>query len=82
MDVRTREEFQAGHAEGAVNIPLGPLAAASAELSDGTLVVNLCQSGARSGRAVALLHGRGLQVADVHGGLDARVKQSLPVRRP
>jgi rhodanese-related sulfurtransferase len=62
LDVRTPDEFRAGHAEGSVNIPLGRLSGAAAELPDGAVVVTMCQAGGRSGRAVALLHGRGIRV--------------------
>ena len=54
VDVRTPEEFAEGHVPGAVNIPLGTLAAA--KLPAGELYV-YCHSGARSAQAVRYLKG-------------------------
>lgn len=57
LDVRTPEEFAAGHVPGAVNIPHTELAARIAELSgarDKDIVV-YCRTGKRSGEALGIL---------------------------
>ncbi|WP_163783028.1 rhodanese-like domain-containing protein [Myxococcus vastator] len=62
VDVRTPEEYAAGHLPGAVNIPVGELARRLGELgSPGTPLVVYCRSGARSGRAERLLKAQGFQ---------------------
>ncbi|HKK49657.1 MAG TPA: rhodanese-like domain-containing protein [Alkalispirochaeta sp.] len=61
VDVRTPEEFRAGHVEGAVNIPLDEIVNRSQELGDGEQPVILyCNSGNRSGQAIVRLHRHGL----------------------
>jgi rhodanese-related sulfurtransferase len=60
VDVRTPEEFQAGHIEGARNIPVGELPQRSSEVGDKSQpVVVYCRSGARSRRAKGLLEDGG-----------------------
>ncbi len=60
VDVRTREEFAAGHLPGAVNIPVQELDRRMAELEPkGEPVVLYCRSGNRSGRAARMLKGAG-----------------------
>ncbi len=70
LDVREQDEWDAGHAPGAVHIPLGELTGRLGELpeTDGTLGV-VCRSGGRSGRAVEWLVSQGFEVASVDGGM-------------
>ncbi len=60
VDVRTPEEFAAGHISGAINIPVQDLERRMGELNakDGGIVV-YCRSGARSSRAAAMLKDSG-----------------------
>ncbi len=60
IDVRSRAEFQGGHIEGAVNVPVGDLEARVEELGpkDGVYVV-YCASGMRSARAKGILKASG-----------------------
>ena len=60
VDVRTPEEFAAGHIAGAVNIPLGQLDDRMDELGprDAPLVL-YCRSGNRSGQAARVLASAG-----------------------
>jgi rhodanese-related sulfurtransferase len=60
VDVRTPEEFAAGHIPGAVNIPVGELDRRMGELEpkNGAVVV-YCRSGNRSGRATRVLESAG-----------------------
>jgi phage shock protein E len=56
VDVRTPEEYQAGHLPGAVNIPVDEISARASEIGSVTRpVVTYCHSGARSARAAATL---------------------------
>lgn len=68
VDVRTKEEYAAGHLDGAVNIPLGDIAQRKQEIKGlgNTPVVFYCRSGNRSGLAVAYLQKEGY--AGVYNG--------------
>ena len=73
LDVREQDEWDAGHAPGALHIPLGELPSRLDELpdpDDGTLAIT-CRSGGRSSRAVAWLSQQGFDVANVDGGMKA-----------
>lgn len=68
LDVRTPGEWEAGHIDGAVHIPLAELNDRMAEVPQGPLAI-LCGSGYRSAIALSLLLRRGRRdVADVPGG--------------
>ncbi len=67
LDVRTTEEYNAGHVAGSVNIPLDILPDHIAELKErNKKIIAVCRSGARSGAATGLLTQAGLEV--VNGG--------------
>lgn len=60
IDVRTRDEFAAGHIAGAVNIPVQELDRRMGELEPKDVpVVVYCRSGNRSGRATRVLKSAG-----------------------
>jgi phage shock protein E len=62
LDVRSPEEFAAGHLPGAVNIPVGEVRARVAELGPRSRpVVTYCRSGGRSARAAATLRELGFE---------------------
>lgn len=71
LDVREQDEWDAGHAPGALHIPLGELPSRLHEVpdtDDGTLAVT-CRGGGRSSRAVAWLSRQGFDVANLEGGM-------------
>ena len=81
VDVRTPEEFAAGHLRDAKNIPLADFGTRIGELekSKGKSIVVVCQTGARADKAVSLLQGAGFEdVAALDGGLAAWQTASLP----
>jgi rhodanese-related sulfurtransferase len=67
VDVRTKGEYESGHVEGAVNIPVSALAERLAELEPKTEgVVVYCRSGHRSAKAADILRKAGFtQVFDL-----------------
>jgi molybdopterin/thiamine biosynthesis adenylyltransferase/rhodanese-related sulfurtransferase len=70
VDVREVHEFQTGHLDGSVNIPLGDLSRRIGELPARSPVVFVCRSGRRSQTACELSARAGVQsVADLEGGL-------------
>jgi rhodanese-related sulfurtransferase len=73
VDVREPMEFDAGHAPGAILIPLGELPYRLGELpdTDAAPVAITCRSGNRSARAVAWLMQQGFDVVNMEGGMRA-----------
>jgi rhodanese-related sulfurtransferase len=68
LDVREPFEWQHGHIDGAVHIPLATLPQRHAELPEGqTLVV--CKIGGRSAQAVAWLQRQGHEAVNLGGGM-------------
>ena len=67
IDVREPWEFEMGHVEGSVNIPLGTVPNKVAELkSMSKPLILCCASGNRSGQATMFLNGSG--IADAYNG--------------
>lgn len=68
LDVREPVEWQHGHIDGAVHIPLMELGSRLQEVPEGrTLVV--CHMGGRSAQAVAYLNQHGHEAFNLHGGM-------------
>lgn len=83
VDVRTREEFAAGHVEGAINIPHTEMAARHTELepyADREIVL-YCRSGRRSGIAEGILEGEGFENLTNAGGLSDLQARGVPTTR-
>ena len=84
LDVRTTDEFAAGHLRDAKNIPLADLGCRIGELGTqkSKAVVVVCQQGARSAKAVRLLQKAGFEdVVSLDGGQAAWVAAGLPVTK-
>jgi rhodanese-related sulfurtransferase len=68
LDVREPFEWEAGHIEGAIHIPMRQLLDRLGDLPDGqTLVV--CKVGSRSAQVVGYLAQQGYDVMNLAGGL-------------
>ena len=81
LDVRTPEEFAAGHLAGAENIDFyaTDFADQIGALDPGEKYVVYCRSGNRSGQATSLMAEKGFTtVADVDGGIVAWEAAGLP----
>ena len=70
IDVRTPQEFSAGHLDDALNYPLSELDRHVADLDKSQLIVVYCRSGARSGRAYEYLLSQGFTRIHNAGGLE------------
>ena len=84
VDVCEVEEFAAGHVGGAKNIPLNQLDdKLAAAVKNKTLpLILVCQTGARSGRAVAMAKKLGYDNAQsMAGGLKAWQTANLPLEK-
>jgi rhodanese-related sulfurtransferase len=78
LDVRQPEEWSAGHAPGALHVPLGDLALRLGDLPPGTVVV-VCRSGGRSAVAAQALASTGRDARNLAGGMQAWSAAGLPV---
>ncbi len=83
LDVREPHELQISAIAGALNIPLGTLAARLSELDSAREMVLFCKAGTRSTRALELLVSAGFKrVKNLQGGINAwarDVDTGLPV---
>jgi NADPH-dependent 2,4-dienoyl-CoA reductase/sulfur reductase-like enzyme/rhodanese-related sulfurtransferase/TusA-related sulfurtransferase len=68
LDVRTDEEFENGHLEGAVNIPVDSLRERLGELDKSKTILEYCQVGLRGYVADRILSQNGFRVLNVTGG--------------
>ena len=68
LDVRDPDEFEAGHVEGSVNIPLDALRSRIEELPRDREVVSYCAVGHRSYFATRILRLNGLDARNITGG--------------
>lgn len=79
IDVRTPDEFNAGHLLQSKNIPLDQLAARSGELDKSASLLIVCATGLRATRAAALLKRAGFDKVHVlDGGFREWQSQGLP----
>jgi len=70
VDVRTRGEWDAGHIDGALHIPLGQLARRADEIPKDATVATICEGGLRSSLAASLLARSGRQrIVNVFDGM-------------
>jgi NADPH-dependent 2,4-dienoyl-CoA reductase/sulfur reductase-like enzyme/rhodanese-related sulfurtransferase len=67
IDVRTPGEFNAGHVDGAINIPVDDLRERFAEIPKENVIVT-CQVGQRGHTASTLLRELGIKAANLDGG--------------
>lgn len=84
IDVCEPAEFAAAHVGGAKNIPLGQLESklTGAVKNKTVPLILVCQSGARSGRAVAIAKKLGYEQAQsLGGGLASWKAANLPIER-
>jgi rhodanese-related sulfurtransferase len=83
LDVRTADEFAAGHVPGAVNISHDQLASRLAEVPKDKEVVLYCRSGRRAGLAADVLHANGYtRLSHLEGDMQAWVANGRPIAKP
>ena len=83
VDVRSDEEWAAGHVEGAIHIPHTEMAERYGELEqyEGKELVVYCRSGRRAGIAKDVLEEAGFDNVTNAGGLTDLEEQGVPVSR-
>jgi len=80
IDVRSAEEYAAGHVPGAVNIPYDQVASRLSEIPKDKEVVLYCRSGRRSGLAAETLEANGYKDLQLlQGDMPGWEKAGLPV---
>ena len=71
IDVRTGPEYEAGHIEGAINVPLNSIHFIVNHVRDIEAPIYVyCQSGARSGQATSMIKEMGFKNVNNIGGLN------------
>jgi rhodanese-related sulfurtransferase len=70
IDVREDDEWEAGHVEDSLHIPLMTLGERYDEVGSGQMLV-VCRSGHRSEQAAAYLIDQGFDAVNLEGGLQA-----------
>lgn len=89
VDVRSTAEYRAGHARGALSLPLDEIDEVDLAQHTGNQALGkeqvlylTCQQGVRAEKAAQLLYANGLHnLALLKGGTDAWEKEALPMRR-
>ena len=82
VDVRTPEEFAAGHLRSAKNMPLKELAGRLGELDKAHPVLVVCASGVQSAKGAAQLNVAGFaDVYSLEGGFTDWQSQGLPTAK-
>ncbi|AET69049.1 NAD(FAD)-dependent dehydrogenase [Desulfosporosinus orientis DSM 765] len=80
VDVRTETEFNNGHIEGALNIPVDSLRARLGELDPDKEIIEYCQIGLRGYVASRILTQHGYKVKNITGGYSSCLMS--PVKPP
>ena len=79
LDVREQDEWDAGHAPGAVHVPLSEFVERLPEVPADRAVAVVCRSGHRSESATAFLVAQGRSARNVEGGMLTWAALGLPV---
>jgi glyoxylase-like metal-dependent hydrolase (beta-lactamase superfamily II) len=79
LDVRETDEFQSGHIEGALHLPLGNLPAEVARVPRDRPVIVYCGHGERASTGASILEAAGFpDLINLDGGISAWKAQGLP----
>lgn len=81
LDVREPYEWDAGHIEGAIHLPLGKIMAGDekGQLDPDRPLVVVCKTGNRSELAALMLQARGYDAHNLEGGTERWVSAGLPI---
>ncbi|MFP5352868.1 MAG: rhodanese-like domain-containing protein [Actinomycetota bacterium] len=82
IDVREQSEWNAGHIEGALHIPMGEIPERLDDIPDGRALVAVCRSGGRSEQVARFLSDKGFEIENLDGGMEAWAKAGLPIVGP
>ncbi|HEX2499341.1 MAG TPA: rhodanese-like domain-containing protein [Actinomycetes bacterium] len=79
LDVREPDEWAAGHAAGALHVPIGEVIARLPEIPTEQPVVCVCRVGARSAQVTAYLVQQGYDAVNLDGGMAAWEADGRPM---
>lgn len=80
LDVRSGDEYDSGHIQGAVLIPVSELEGRLEELPEDKPIIVYCRSGSRSASAAGILVENGFgEVYDMGGGITEWMEKGYPV---
>lgn len=79
LDVREPYEWDAGHIDGSLHIPMGDIQVRVEELEKDRPIIVVCQVGQRSALVSEFLVARGFTAQNLEGGLDAWQAQGYPL---
>ncbi|GAB4097894.1 rhodanese-like domain-containing protein [Sinomonas halotolerans] len=79
LDVREDYEWEAGHVDGALHIPMDQLPGRLDELDPDTDLNVICRTGGRSARVTHWLVAQGYSAVNVAGGMDAWLMAGKPM---
>jgi rhodanese-related sulfurtransferase len=79
LDVREDDEWQRGHAAGALHIPMGQVPARLEEIDAQAELYVICHAGGRSLRVAKYLKQNGYRALNVNGGMLAWAGAGRPV---
>lgn len=79
LDVREMDEWEQGHAPGALHIPMGDIPSRVDEVDPDAELYVICRSGGRSFRVIQWLNQIGYEAANVNGGMVAWQKAGRSV---
>ncbi|WP_342023176.1 rhodanese-like domain-containing protein [Arthrobacter citreus] len=79
LDVREDYEWEAGHVDGALHIPLDALPERLNDLDPDQDLAVICRTGGRSARATAWLESHGYSAVNVTGGMGAWLEAGKPM---
>lgn len=82
VDVRRDHEYEAGHLEGAVHIPLDDLPARAGELDGNKAILFHCRTGSRSAMATDAFRASGVEAYNLGGGLERWVDEGGALSPP
>jgi len=79
LDVREQPEWDAGHIDGAVHIPMTELNTRQQEIPSDRPIVCVCRSGQRSAMVTQALVGAGYDAHNLEGGMLAWAEAKSPI---
>ena len=79
LDVRERYEWDAGHIERSVHIPIGQIQRRFEELERDRPIIVICQVGQRSALVADFLMAQGYDAQNLEGGLQKWSARGLPL---
>ena len=82
LDVREPDEWDSGHVEGSIHIPIREITERVDELDTSMQIVVVCQVGQRSELVAEWLSAQGVDAHNLEGGLMSWSAQGLPLTAP